>query len=82
MLIEHRRLDPGTDTLTFLRLIQTARGVTIAPITAEIAGRSATLPIHGDPADRIIAATAIEHGARLVTSDRKLRSSQQVQTLW
>lgn len=29
---------------------------------------------HGDPADRIIVATAIDHSARLVTADKKILS--------
>ena len=43
-------------------------------MTPEIAVESTCLPgeLHGDPADRIIAATARELGATLVTADRKL----------
>jgi hypothetical protein len=38
-------------------------------------------PIHGDPADRIIAATAVVHQLTLVTSDEKLLSRTDLPTL-
>jgi PIN domain nuclease of toxin-antitoxin system len=82
MLVAHGRLDPGTDCRSFLRLVLTARSPAILPITVDIAARAAALPLHGDPADRIIAATAIEHGATLATSDRRLRRSRIVPTIW
>ncbi|HEX6421569.1 MAG TPA: PIN domain-containing protein [Acidimicrobiales bacterium] len=44
-------------------------------ITPDIAGTAVALPstFPGDPADRLIYATAVEHGWRLVTKDRRLR---------
>jgi antitoxin (DNA-binding transcriptional repressor) of toxin-antitoxin stability system len=38
-------------------------------------------PIHGDPADRIIAATAVVHRLTLVTSDEKLLARTDLPTL-
>lgn len=56
-----------------------SRGVSVAglqlvPITVDIAADSADLPaeFHGDPADRIIAATARNAGFTLVTHDKHL----------
>jgi PIN domain nuclease of toxin-antitoxin system len=45
------------------------------PTTPAIAATAVALPssFPGDPADRIIYATAIEHGWRLVTKDGRLR---------
>jgi PIN domain nuclease of toxin-antitoxin system len=45
-------------------------------ITPAIAETAVSLPASfpGDPADRLIYATAIEHGWTLITKDRKLRS--------
>lgn len=37
---------------------------------------------HGDSADRIIAATAIAHGAQLVTADARLKRVQGLRVLW
>ena len=47
-------------------------GLTLAPLTVEIAIESTRLPgaFHGDPADRIIVATARRLDARLLTRDR------------
>ncbi len=48
------------------------QGITEIPVTGDIALRAGLLDdIHGDPADRIIASTALE-GHRLVTADREL----------
>jgi PIN domain nuclease of toxin-antitoxin system len=83
MLIGKGRLDPGTDAATFCRLALDARGVQVLPITAEIAAASATIDLlHGDPADRLIAATALTTEALLLTCDDKLRTSGAVKTLW
>jgi len=56
-------------------LEQLANGVRTIPLTPAIADAAVTLPpsFPGDPADRLIYATAIEHGYRLVTKDRRLR---------
>jgi PIN domain nuclease of toxin-antitoxin system len=49
-------------------------GLSLAPLTPEIALDSSRLPapFHGDPADRIIVATARSAAARLLTRDAKL----------
>jgi PIN domain nuclease of toxin-antitoxin system len=55
-------------------------------ITPAIADTAVSLPssFPGDPADRLIYATAIEHGWRLVTKDQRLRDHPQPRpvTLW
>jgi len=50
-------------------------GLTLASLTPEIALASSRLPqpFHGDPADRIIVATARTMGVRLATRDSKIR---------
>ena len=50
-------------------------GIRIVPVTPEIAVRSAMLEstdFHGDPVDRLIAATAMTGDHTLVTADRKI----------
>lgn len=49
-------------------------GLGLAPLTPEIAIESSRLPgaFHGDPADRILVATARITGARLLTKDQRL----------
>jgi PIN domain nuclease of toxin-antitoxin system len=63
-----------------------ARQIRTLPLTPAIADAAVSLPstFPGDPADRLIYATAIEHGMRLVTKDRRLRRHRHPQplTLW
>jgi PIN domain nuclease of toxin-antitoxin system len=49
-------------------------GLSLIPLTPEIAIDSTRLAesFHGDPADRIIVATARRMGARLITRDQKM----------
>jgi PIN domain nuclease of toxin-antitoxin system len=58
--------------------------VAILPLTTAIAARAARLPdgFPRDPFDRMIAATAIVHGAHLVTADGPIRRSGAVATIW
>lgn len=37
---------------------------------------------HGDPVDRLIYATAVEHDVRLVTADERLRQFDPERTVW
>jgi PIN domain nuclease of toxin-antitoxin system len=56
----------------------------LAPLTAEIAICAANLPtpFHGDPIDRMIAATAIVNDCTLITRDGKIRQANACKTLW
>lgn len=55
----------------------------VIPVTPELAVESAALALpHGDPADRMIVATARVHGVRLVTKDGKIANAGVVETLW
>ena len=52
------------------------QGLVELPVSGEIGVKAAGLdPFHGDPADRLIAATAMQHSLTLVTADEKLLSS-------
>lgn len=83
MLIARGRVKPAADARQFLDDVIAARHVRVLPITAEIAVLSQSdLYSHGDPADRLIAATARLHGAALITSDTKLRKLKEVATIW
>jgi PIN domain nuclease of toxin-antitoxin system len=54
------------------------------PLTPQIAVDAGLLDdaFPGDPADRILFATARQHGARLLTRDRALREFDPAATLW
>lgn len=83
MLASRKRLDLSVDTRQFLGDLISARAVRVLPITPEIAVLSqADIFSHGDPADRLIAATALFHQAPLVTSDAQLRKLKEVATVW
>jgi len=57
--------------------------ITQLPITPKITVQAYDWKedFHGDPADRIIAATAAVHGLTLITSDTRLIKHPEVQTL-
>ena len=58
--------------------------VRFVPIDNLIAITSINLPgsLHNDPADRIIAATALRFDVPLVTKDARLRAYPHVRTIW
>jgi len=51
------------------------------PIDGVIAMTAARLGMHGDPGDRFIVATALTHGATLMTADEKIRSIKSIHTV-
>jgi len=77
------RLKAGT-VRTFLDEMVQTPGLTVLEITAEVAALAAQFPADfpGDPADRLIAATARAHRIALVTSDERIQKSPLVQTIW
>lgn len=56
----------------------------IEPLTDDIAERAGRFgdAFPGDPADRIIAATALVRGVALVTHDERLRGIEHLKTIW
>jgi PIN domain nuclease of toxin-antitoxin system len=65
-----------------LRLL--IEGVTVIPITPEIALLAAQFPgdYPGDPGDRLIGATALAEDMTLVTRDENIRRSPLLKTVW
>ncbi|MFQ5953493.1 MAG: type II toxin-antitoxin system VapC family toxin [Kiloniellales bacterium] len=72
MLVRKGRLKLGESTRDWVAQALSRPGVRMSPLTPEIAIESEELPgrIHGDPADRIIIATARALDATLVTRDQ------------
>jgi len=64
-------------------LDQLAGQIRTIAVTPAIADTAVSLPesFPGDPADRLIYATAIEHGWRLVTKDKRLRAHRHPRSL-
>jgi PIN domain nuclease of toxin-antitoxin system len=71
----------GTIESSLNRLIE---GVTVKPITPEIAVLAAQFPddYSHDPADRLIGATARAEGLALITRDEGIRKSPLLKTIW
>ena len=83
MLLARGRLAVAVEPGQFLSDLVLARGLRILPITPEIAVLAQSERFsHEDPADRLIAATALAHGARLVTADRQLLDVPDLPTVW
>jgi len=74
------RLDISLES--FLQEVE-ARFV-VLPISGRACARATQLPAGypKDPADRIIAATALVEGLPLLTADRAIRKTKAVQTIW
>lgn len=78
LLIAKRRLRLLDSALEFRKVVL-ARGTVELPLTGEIAILACELEdLHGDPADRFIAATAITHDATLLTADERLLKSRYI----
>ena len=83
MLVARGRISPAFDAQPFIEDMLLARRVKVLPISPEIAVLAQDLAFtHGDPADRLIAATARRHGVPLVTADEKLRGLPGVTSIW
>lgn len=83
LLAARGRIDAGPDIAAFIESALQQRLVRILPITPAIATLAQSdLFSHGDPADRIIGATALNHGAPLVTADGELRRIARLRTIW
>jgi PIN domain nuclease of toxin-antitoxin system len=65
---------PQTPEIWFQTALK-LHGIADAPVTFPIAMLATQLPkLHNDPFDRIIIATALHHGMRLLTPDHLIRS--------
>lgn len=86
MLISKGRVKPAMPTLNFLSDLIAANRLSVLPITPEIAclacNHAELLLSHGDPADRIVAATALHHKASLLTSDVILLGLKGLKATW
>lgn len=85
LLEERGRLQLPADVplVIYVRRLLEALRLEVLPITAEIAqiSRGSFFP-HGDPADRLIAATALVGPHPLITADETLRRIPQLNVVW
>ena len=83
-LAHHERIMVSIPIRSWLE--QLSAGLRTVGTTPAIAAAAVALPatFPGDPADRMIYATAVEHGWSLITKDRKLRDHRHPKpvTVW
>jgi PIN domain nuclease of toxin-antitoxin system len=84
MLLARGRVVPQGTPEAWLRALIDRSGVVVKEITPAIATMATHVPhdFPGDPADRLIAATARAEGAALVSRDAGMRASRLVHTVW
>jgi PIN domain nuclease of toxin-antitoxin system len=80
--IRRSRIQPSVPHQIFLDRIRSR--FTVIPVSDSIAVCAAELPapFHGDPVDRIIAATAIVSDCVLITHDEQIRKANVCKVLW
>ena len=81
-LVSTGRISVSPRLTTYLDFVESL--FQVIPISGKIAERSMqfTDAYPRDPADRLIGATAVVHGARLVTKDAPIRRSGEVECIW
>jgi PIN domain nuclease of toxin-antitoxin system len=84
LLLSRGVLQSGGTVENTLRNLLGRSGVSIKPITPEIAALATQFPIDypRDPIDRLIGATARAEGLALVTRDEGIRKSPLLKTIW
>ncbi len=84
MLVAKNRLVLKLDVQDWLIIAANRPGIRLLDISLEILVLSTRLQgnFHRDPADRVIAATALKCGVPLITKNRQLREYQHIQTIW
>lgn len=83
-LVEKKRLLLPIDLEQWFELAFSYPGVQVISISPEVAIQSTRFPVEfsQDPADQLIAATALVNNCPLVTSDSKLRDYDQLVTIY
>jgi PIN domain nuclease of toxin-antitoxin system len=83
--VKHRKraLQLPLDPVTWYAEALAFHGLCECPVTGVIAGRSTQLPrLHADPCDRILVATAGEHGWTLLTPDPLIQQYPGITVRW
>jgi len=85
MLVRAGRISLDLPADSWLLEAVAVSGTQVLDVTAAMAAAAGMWDDHllpGDPADRLIVATAWSHRATLITKDRRLRDQSIVQTIW
>lgn len=84
MLVSKKRLGFNIDVLDWVEQALKYQKIRLIELNTDIAVLSTRLPgeFHGDPADRIIAATCLKHNIPLISKDRKIKLWGQIKVIW
>ncbi len=83
-LVKNGKLQLTTHAESWIEKIESLPFIKFIPVDNKIAALSVNLIdfLHKDPADRIIIATALNLGARLITSDKKILNYPHIRSVW
>lgn len=83
-LVKNGKLQLIDHVDNWLEKIESLPAVRFIPMDNRVAAYSINLPDfdHKDPADRIIIATALNIGAKLITADKEILNYPHVQSIW
>jgi len=82
MLWQYGRIEIGLPLETWLEKAFSQPKIRLIPISVAVAARTVRLEMHGDPADRLIVASALVHQCALVTRDENIQNAKIVRTIW
>lgn len=84
LLVKRNRLTLTMDLNDWIARSESLPFFSFIPVDNKIAHKSVLLPppLHDDPADRIIIASAIINDAILITKDEKIQNYPNVRSLW
>ena len=83
MVIHKKRIIVDSSITDFIDTVLAARNIKVLPITPAIAELSQTFRFeHKDPADLVIAATALHHNIPVITADGMLKKLSGLQVIW
>jgi PIN domain nuclease of toxin-antitoxin system len=84
-LVMRRRIELDRPVARWIADVMRVHEVRALAPTVSIAVRAGSLDAEtfpGDPADRLIYATAVEHGSRIASADRRLHAADPARVLW
>ena len=82
MLWQYGRIELDLPLETWLEKACSQPKVRLLSISVAVAARTARLELHGDPADRLIVASALVHQCALITRDENIQNAKIVRTIW
>jgi PIN domain nuclease of toxin-antitoxin system len=84
LLAANNRLNLTLDVADWITKSESLPFFHFVPVDNAIAVKSVNLPLplHNDPADRIIIATAISLGASLISKDSRIQNYPHVKSIW